>query len=36
LIAYFIFPGQMINSYILIGGTITIVGLFIITQSQKK
>lgn len=36
LIAYFIFPGQIINTYILLGGCITIIGLFIITQSQKK
>lgn len=36
LIAYFIFPGQIINIYILLGGIITITGLFIITRSQKK
>ena len=36
IIAYFIFPGQIINAYIVFGGTITIFGLFLITQNQKK
>lgn len=36
LIAYFVFPGQMLNQYIIIGGIITILGLFIIIQSKKK
>ena len=36
IIAYFIFPGQIINNYIFFGGIITIIGLFIITRTQKK
>ena len=36
LIAYFIFPGQIINAYIIFGGVITIFGLSIIINTQKK
>ena len=36
LIAYFIFPGQILNQYIIVGGIITVIGLFIIIQTKKK
>ncbi len=36
LFAYFIFPGQILNQYIIIGGIITVIGLFIIIQAKKK
>ena len=35
LIAYFIFPGQILNQFIIIGGLITLTGLFIIIQTKK-
>jgi len=34
-IAYFIFPGQVLNQYIIIGGLITLFGLFMIIQTKK-
>ena len=34
-IAWFIFPGQILNGYIIFGGLITLFGLFIIIQSKK-
>ena len=33
--AWFLFPGQILNSYIITGGIITLMGLFIIIQSKK-
>ncbi len=35
IFAYFIFPGQILNQYIIIGGLITLIGLFIIIQTKK-
>ena len=35
LIAWFIFPGQILNTYIVFGGLITLIGLFIIINSKK-
>ena len=35
IIAHFIFPGQILNQYIIIGGLITLSGLFIIIQTKK-
>ena len=35
IIAYFIFPGQILNQYILIGGIITLIGLSVIIQTKK-
>ena len=36
MIAWFIFPGQILNGHILIGGIMTLIGLFIIINSKKK
>ncbi len=33
--AWFLFPGQILNSYTITGGIITLMGLFIIIQSKK-
>ena len=35
IIAWVIFPGQILNEYIIFGGLITLLGLFIIIQSKK-
>ena len=32
---YYLFPGQNLNEYIIFGGAITIIGLFIIIQTKK-
>ena len=35
IFAWFLFPGQILNEYIIIGGMTTLIGLFIIIQSKK-
>jgi len=35
IFAWFLFPGQILNSYIIMGGITTLIGLFIIIQSKK-
>ena len=35
LFAWFLFPGQILNIYIILGGIATLIGLFIIIQSKK-
>tara|TARA_B100001123_G_C15263441_1_gene1007488 strand:- start:664 stop:1494 length:831 start_codon:yes stop_codon:yes gene_type:complete len=35
VIAWAIFPGQILNAYIIFGGLITLIGLFIIINSKK-
>ena len=35
IFAWFLFPGQVLNIYIILGGIITLIGLFIIIQSKK-
>ena len=35
IFAWFLFPGQILNTYIIIGGITTLFGLFIIIQSKK-
>lgn len=35
IFAWFLFPGQVLNIYIILGGMITLIGLFIIIQSKK-
>ena len=35
VIAWVIFPGQILNAYIILGGLITLIGLFIIINSKK-
>lgn len=36
VLAWFIFPGQILNFYIIFGGVLTLFGLFVIIQSKKK
>ena len=36
VLAWFIFPGQILNFYIIFGGILTLFGLFVIIQSKKK